>query len=329
MVEYFQKVKIKASYLLEAQNFLRFLSVVGEQSPQQIKIKFSYLGRGYFNILVKDGKGSIDLLFQELFLNKGLYYYSCTLSNKKEIISNVILPILQQVIDSRFSNPQLRSLRKHILGKQAQSSFVPGDLKNQYGNFFEVLFRKWQLKIISDKEYIIELDNLLHEFLLKMLGHKEGERSEEFGKLLEKFDQPLNLHSDIKDAFLKIHSLRTGALHRLQSVGPADILDYHSACIYNYFQYLDEYNESQKEKFYTIRGKKYKRVKYGYEEWGEIVSKADNELFDWVKLTKENPCHDCFVKRGYYHVSGCDVEICPKCKCQLISCDCKWNFYAE
>lgn len=33
-------------------------------------------------------------------------------------------------------------------------------------------------------------------------------------------------------------------------------------------------------------------------------------------------CHDCNVKEGELHQMGCDMEICPKCKGQLLSCDC-------
>ena len=33
-------------------------------------------------------------------------------------------------------------------------------------------------------------------------------------------------------------------------------------------------------------------------------------------------CHDCGVKAGYVHHYGCDMERCPKCGDQLISCDC-------
>jgi hypothetical protein len=33
-------------------------------------------------------------------------------------------------------------------------------------------------------------------------------------------------------------------------------------------------------------------------------------------------CHDCGIKHGNYHHDGCDVEQCPRCKEQLISCAC-------
>jgi len=32
-------------------------------------------------------------------------------------------------------------------------------------------------------------------------------------------------------------------------------------------------------------------------------------------------CHDCGAKVGHLHHVGCDVERCPRCRLQLISCD--------
>lgn len=36
-------------------------------------------------------------------------------------------------------------------------------------------------------------------------------------------------------------------------------------------------------------------------------------------------CHDCNIKHGNYHHPGCDVERCPRCKGQIISCDCEFK----
>lgn len=33
-------------------------------------------------------------------------------------------------------------------------------------------------------------------------------------------------------------------------------------------------------------------------------------------------CHDCYVVKGGCHHPGCDMEVCPKCEGQLISCGC-------
>ncbi len=33
-------------------------------------------------------------------------------------------------------------------------------------------------------------------------------------------------------------------------------------------------------------------------------------------------CHDCGIEHGGIHHVGCDVERCPECKGQLITCYC-------
>lgn len=47
-----------------------------------------------------------------------------------------------------------------------------------------------------------------------------------------------------------------------------------------------------------------------------------NKFFD--PLVHER-CHDCNVKIGGIHHPGCDMEECPKCHKQLISCGCVDN----
>src|SRR6266852_120229 len=43
-----------------------------------------------------------------------------------------------------------------------------------------------------------------------------------------------------------------------------------------------------------------------------------SEATDWGS----GPCHDCAVENGGFHHPGCDVEQCPRCGQQLITCGC-------
>lgn len=72
--------------------------------------------------------------------------------------------------------------------------------------------------------------------------------------------------------------------------------------------------ESQKNKhFITVKGEMVERIKYGEEP------QYINDEYNSFSLTY---CGDCAAKLGEYHLDGCDWEVCPVCKKQLLSCDC-------
>ena len=61
----------------------------------------------------------------------------------------------------------------------------------------------------------------------------------------------------------------------------------------------------------SFEGRPVSRIRYG------------SEQSDW--RAEEIPCHDCAVIKGEFHVPNCDVEECPVCGGQLISCDCAFD----
>lgn len=51
------------------------------------------------------------------------------------------------------------------------------------------------------------------------------------------------------------------------------------------------------------------------------------EVKDLVKAIYE--CQDCGRKKGEYHHTCCDIERCPICGLQLLSCDCEPMNFCE
>jgi hypothetical protein len=46
-----------------------------------------------------------------------------------------------------------------------------------------------------------------------------------------------------------------------------------------------------------------------------------------LRADREHVCHDCGAPWGGFHHQHCDMEECPSCSGQLITCDCRLEHY--
>lgn len=57
----------------------------------------------------------------------------------------------------------------------------------------------------------------------------------------------------------------------------------------------------------------------------KVIEFPDGEAIKAIPWKGELACHDCGAICGQYHEDGCDMERCPRCGNQLISCGCMWT----
>lgn len=253
--------------------------------------------------------------------NHGLYYYLCSLPNRKQVARRVVRPIFEKFLEfgCEFLFPFMIS--KHVL--EGTTGWVAGQFSDDLARRYETLFWRLKLKMTSNYEFIRDLDDLLTELMLRRLGHKKGQKSLNFNRLVDECgSRNIIWEKDVRKRFKKVHALRTHGLHRLERDIPDSEITHIAQQMYFAFEYINDYTLAQDEKTVILRGKRYRKVRFGDEIRHWKPPMTDDFKVKWADIITR-PCHDCGVSRGELHLDGCDMEACPCCGGQYMCCDCR------
>ncbi len=326
MAGYSFDLRVDDTFPGETKAFFEFLRGVARRHP--VALSFRRVRASGFHVTLDASPDTkIDAFLQEIMLSRALYYYACGVKNRRSVTAKVIAPIFRQFLQSRFSITPDRLLRRHILGTLSEE-LVPSEFADPIANKFDGLFRKWDLQMITDYDFIRDLDDLLTDFMLTQLEHTSGDKSPHFNVLVGISKQKhIICEREIGKAFMRVHELRTRGLHRLEKTMNRSEISTLALCIYFYFQSFDELMDAQEVKTLLLKGKRYRRIKYGDEELKHSSGGGppDSEVQARCAEYSDRPCHDCYAVKGQYHSDGCDVERCPRCFTQLLSCGCGYD----
>jgi hypothetical protein len=291
-------------------------------SKHSLRICVSSDGPGRFTCSIpRKEVEKFDLFLQELMFNHGLYYYLCSLPNRKEIAKLVVRPIFEQLLEFSFEFMYPSLIRKHVL--EGSGGWVAGEFSDELAQRYEKLFWRIKLKMISGYEFIRDLDDLLTEFMLRRLGYKKGQKSVKFNLLVDECGRKnIIWEKEVRKRFSRVHTLRTRGLHRLEREIPDSEISQIALQMYFAFEYVNDYFQAQHEKTVVLSGRRYRRIRWGDEvrHWKWLM--PEGYVATWAEVIRK-PCGDCGVVRGELHLEGCDIEVCPCCGHQYLCCECR------
>ena len=182
----------------------------------------------------------------------------------------------------------------------------------------------------EDKSVLKKCNDMRNNFIHYQVDIHFAHLRQEFLNLFVLYDK---LHTHFYDSYIKITYLEDFKLEKQLNAKKKNILNDNNFTIFRGRDFLKEHlpqfkeaiNKNKLYNYYISNDdKKYKRVKMGEENtFFKNIDKYDC-LSD---LYEREYCHDCLAKKGEYHLFeyDCDLEICPVCGGQILTCGCIKN----
>jgi HEPN domain-containing protein len=126
-----------------------------------------------------------------------------------------------------------------------------------------------------------------------------------FVQLCEFLERFHNEHTDFGDLHSKIDEGRWGKEAELMEFFQREFVMYNGVQVARTTP--AEIVAAQRRTTIVLHGQTFDRIRYGEE----------------IHWRASPPCHDCAVMLRQLHLDGCDVEECPRCFEQLLSCGCQ------
>ena len=180
-----------------------------------------------------------------------------------------------------------------------------------------------------DKRILKKCNNIRNDFIHYQVNIHFAHLRQEFLNLFILYDK---LHTHFYGPYIKISYLEDFKLEKQLNAKKKNILNDNNFTIFRGKDFLKEYlpeykevisNNKQYDYYIATDGKKYKRVKMGDED--TFLKSIDK--YDYLsELYEREYCHDCLAQKGEYHVfEYCDLEVCPACGGQILTCGCIKN----
>lgn len=197
--------------------------------------------------------------------------------------------------------------------RREHSVFVFADIERRRSNtvsFSQALLRLERCGIVISKDDMIRLQRArdLRNSLVHYVANVTEEQLRaayvdffEFAHTFHLDQLGEELHPNISSNLWAVEAALMREFRRefLEYQGTTVIKDWPSRLI-----------ETQFWPFFTIEGADFERIRYGDED-------------GWCGDLQPTNCHDCAALPGQLHAEGCDMERCPRCKGQLLSCACE------